>query len=216
MGKIRPAVTTAANSWTKVSAIPLGILGLAYLAVYSIEVIYSGSPLAVVATTGSMIIWIIFALDLVLRAFSATSVLGFLRNNWLEIATLALPFVRILRVFRSVMALRVMRGFVTDRLHATGFYLVMLLPLVWFSGAISVLEAESANPNASIPNIRDALWWSLTTIATVGYGDIYPTTIDGKLVAAALMVSGIALFSASAGMFASWINNSARKAVVQP
>lgn len=215
MGILRQTLKAAANSWGKVSPIPLGILGLAYLGVYSIEVIYSGSPAAVAATTGSMIIWVIFAADLVLRAFSASSVRGFLRSNWLEIATLVLPFVRILRVFRSVMALRVMRGFVTDRLHATGFYLVMLLPLVWFSGAISVLEAESANPNASITNIRDALWWSLTTIATVGYGDIYPTTFDGKLVAAALMVSGIALFSASAGMFASWINASARKQVSQ-
>lgn len=214
--KLVPKIQTAADYWERVSAVPLGVLGLVYLALYSLEVIYAGAPIASAAVIGSAIIWAIFAFDLVAHMFSATSVRGFFLTNWLEIATLVLPFIRILRVFRSVMALRVMRGLVTDRLHATGFYLIMLLPMVWFSGAVSVLEAENSSPDASITNIRDALWWSLTTIATVGYGDIYPTTFDGKLVAAALMISGIALFSASAGMFASWINGSAKKQLSLP
>ena len=216
MVKMGQKIRKIANTWCKVSPIPLGVLGLGYLGLYSIEVIYSGSAMAKIASDGSTALWVVFALDLLLRMFASTSVWGFFKNNWLEISTLILPFIRILRVFRSVMALRVVRGLVTDRLHATGFYLIMLLPLVWYSGAISVLEAESTNPNASITSIRDALWWSLTTIATVGYGDIYPTTFEGKLVAAALMVSGIALFSASAGMFASWINASAKKTVTAP
>jgi voltage-gated potassium channel len=81
----------------------------------------------------------------------------------------------------------------------------MLVPLTWFSGGIAVLDAESTNPDASITNLREALWWSLATITTVGYGDKYPTTLEGQLVAAVLMLTGISLFSAGAGIFASWI-----------
>ena len=81
----------------------------------------------------------------------------------------------------------------------------MLVPLTWYAGAIAVLDAESSNPDATIKNVGQALWWSLATITTVGYGDRYPTTFEGQSIAAVLMVTGIALFSAGAGIFASWI-----------
>jgi voltage-gated potassium channel len=140
-----------------------------------------------------------------MRLVTASSFGSFLKLNWLEILTLTLPLIRVLRVFRSIIALRGLKGFTRDRLHATGVYISFLLPFVWYSGAVAVLDAESRNPEASISNLKEALWWSLTTITTVGYGDKYPTTFEGQLVAAALMLTGIALFSAAAGMFASWI-----------
>ena len=73
------------------------------------------------------------------------------------------------------------------------------------TSAVAFTIAEDVGKGRRVGSFFDALWWSASTITTVGYGDKYPTTIEGQLVAAVLMITGIALFSAGAGMFASWI-----------
>ena len=195
-----------ASKWDSKSNIPMAFLGLIYLAAYSLQVIYSSDVTLVEGLElTSQIIWGVFVLDVIFRWISSESTSKFLKSSWLEIVALVVPFMRILRVFRVVLALRGIKGFVKNRASAAGSYILMLVPLTWFSGGIAVLDAESTNPDASITNLREALWWSLATITTVGYGDKYPTTLEGQLVAAVLMLTGIALFSAGAGIFASWI-----------
>lgn len=192
--------------WESKSNIPMAVLGVIYLAAYSIQVVNSSNTQLVgQLEVASQIIWGIFVLDVIFRLIGSESIPKFLKSSWLEILALAIPFMRILRVFRVILALRGIKGFVKNRASAMGTYILMLVPLTWFSGGIAVLDAESTNPEASITNLREALWWSLATITTVGYGDKYPTTLEGQLVAAVLMLTGIALFSAGAGIFASWI-----------
>jgi len=70
-----------------------------------------------------------------------------------------------------------------------GITLVMIL----FSTTL-IVEVERKAPNALIKNGGDAVWWALSTITTVGYGDIYPVTTEGRFIAAGLMMVGIALF----------------------
>lgn len=194
------------KTWESKSNIPMAVLGVIYLAAYSIQVVYStNKALVEQLEITSQIIWAIFVVDVLFRLFGSESIPKFLKASWLEILALAIPFMRILRVFRVILALRGIKGFVKNRASAMGTYILMLVPLTWFSGGIAVLDAESTNPDASITNLREALWWSLATITTVGYGDKYPTTLEGQLVAAVLMLTGIALFSAGAGIFASWI-----------
>jgi len=201
-----PQLSAAATSWERVSNVPMAVLGVIYLAVYSTQVIQRKDlELVLVLELVSFVIWSIFALDVVFRLLTSVSLGGFVKQNWLELIALTLPFLRILRVFRAVIALRGIKGFFRNRVNATGAYILILVPLTWFAGAIAVLDAESTNPDASITNIRQALWWSLSTITTVGYGDRFPSTFEGELVAGVLMITGIALFSAGAGMFASWI-----------
>lgn len=194
------------SRWTENSSLPLAFVGLVYLAVYSAQVIVPRtSHLQSTFEIVSASIWALFAVDLAIRGIGSKSFGSFLRNSWLEIFALAIPFIRVLRVFRVLLALRGLKGFLGSRAQATGMYILLLVPLTWYSGAIAVLDAESSNPEASITNVGQALWWSLATITTVGYGDRYPTTFEGQAVAAVLMVTGIALFSAGAGIFASWI-----------
>lgn len=195
-----------ASSWQEKSNIPMAIIGLVYLAAYSLQVVYSSnSALVENLEIVSQVIWVLFAVDVAIRLLGTDNIAKFLKGSWLELLALAIPFVRILRVFRVVLALRGIRGFVKNRASAAGSYIIMLVPLTWFAGGIAVLDAESTNPDSSITNLREALWWSLATITTVGYGDKYPTTFEGQLVAAVLMLTGIALFSAGAGIFASWV-----------
>jgi voltage-gated potassium channel len=195
-----------ASKWEEKSNIPMALLGLVYLGTYTAQVLNKENlTLVYQLEIVSVALWVVFAADVFIRLIFSKNVKAFVKSSWLEILALTLPFLRVLRVFRAVIGLRGIKGFVKNRVNATAAYVVMLVPLTWFTGGIAVLDAESNNPDAIISTLREALWWSLATITTVGYGDKYPTTIEGQLVAAVLMLTGIALFSAGAGMFASWI-----------
>jgi voltage-gated potassium channel len=74
-----------------------------------------------------------------------------------------------------------------------------------FVGALAVLDVEQSAPDAKIVTFGDALWWAMTTITTVGYGDMYPVTPIGRMVAAALMMSGIAVLGVVTASIASWL-----------
>ncbi|WP_262500265.1 ion channel [Phycicoccus endophyticus] len=71
--------------------------------------------------------------------------------------------------------------------------------------SLAILDAERGHPDATITRFGDALWWTATTATTVGYGDLYPVTTEGRLVAAALMLAGIALIGVITATFASWL-----------
>ena len=213
MSAIKTSIRNHLAQWSGKTNLPMAILGVIYLAIYSLQVVFSSQvQLVSVLENASNIIWGVFAIDVVIRLFAAESVSKFLKSSWLEILAMMIPFMRILRFFRIVVAVRGLRPFLKTRIAATGTYILFLLPLTWFTGAVAVLDAEKNSPDASIGSLPDALWWSLATITTVGYGEFYPSTFEGKLVAGVLMIMGIALFSAGAGMFASWIMGEKDKA----
>jgi len=76
---------------------------------------------------------------------------------------------------------------------------------VMFVASLAILQAERGRDGANIETFGDALWWSITTVTTVGYGDQYPVTVQGRLIAVALMLSGIALIGVITATFASWL-----------
>jgi voltage-gated potassium channel len=77
--------------------------------------------------------------------------------------------------------------------------------LLVFVGSLAVLDVEQNAPDAKILSFGDAAWWAITTITTVGYGDLFPVTPIGRLVAAALMMSGIAVLGVVTASIASWL-----------
>jgi voltage-gated potassium channel len=83
--------------------------------------------------------------------------------------------------------------------------------LVVFCAAVAVLNAERRNPDANITTFTDAAWWATTTISTVGYGDRYPTTGEGRLIAGLLMLGGIALLGVVTASLASWLLDRVRE-----
>ena len=186
--------------------LPMAILGFVYLGIYALQVSNSFDKVTSYnLEIASWIVWSLFAIDLILKIVGTESFGKFFKSYWLELIALTVPFLRVLRVLRVLVAIRGLKPFMSSRMSATGTYLVLLLPLTWFIGGVAVLDAENASQSAHIQNLPDALWWSLATITTVGYGDLYPITGEGKAVAGVLMILGIALFSACAGILASWI-----------
>src|SRR5262245_14173152 len=117
--------------------------------------------------------------------------------------------VRILRVFRVIKVGRVLAAALTTRRRESAIWAAILVAvLVIFTGAIAELEFERETGN--ITTAEDALWWAMTTITTVGYGDRYPTTTEGRLVAVGLMGVGVGLFGTLSGLAASWFTQPER------
>ena len=139
----------------------------------------------------------------------------FITWGWIDLLS-SLPMVnvarwgrlaRVLRIFRVLRVLRagrrlaaaIMRGRAENTALAAG--LVALLLVTFCS--IAVLNFEDV-PGANILTPEDALWWAATTITTVGYGDRYPVTTEGRVVAVVLMSAGVALFGTLSAYLAKW------------
>jgi voltage-gated potassium channel len=82
--------------------------------------------------------------------------------------------------------------------------------LLTIFSAIAMLTFETA-PDSNIKTPDDALWWAITTVTTVGYGDRYPVTDEGRVVAVFLMISGVGLFAIFTGFITSFFNESGQK-----
>ena len=74
--------------------------------------------------------------------------------------------------------------------------------LVVLGGGTALLLVEGDRPDSTVRSWGDALWWSLTTVTTTGYGDHVPVTTTGRLIGAAVMVSGVAVIGAVAAIVA--------------
>jgi voltage-gated potassium channel len=79
---------------------------------------------------------------------------------------------------------------------------------------LAVLDVEANAPGSNLTTIGDALWWAMTTITTVGYGDHYPVTVMGRCVAAGLMIGGVAVLGVVTASVASWMVQSVAEETV--
>jgi voltage-gated potassium channel len=119
---------------------------------------------------------------------------------------------RPLRALRLVAVLGVLNRQLRDDFRGrVAVYVGGTVGLVAFVASLAVLDAERSAPDAQITDFGEALWWTLTTISTVGYGDRYPTTLEGRVVAATLMVTGIALLGVVTASIASWFVENLRR-----
>jgi voltage-gated potassium channel len=122
------------------------------------------------------------------------------------LAVVVLPVLRPLRLLRVLMLLRVLNRSAANSLRGRiAIYVGSATAILLFCASLTVLDAERGDPHANIHSFADALWWSATTISTVGYGDHYPITAQGRLVAAGLMLGGIALLGVVTASIASWL-----------
>ena len=189
------------------------VLGFAYLGIYTAQVLLEPEP-AIYNTLEAIsdVIYWIFAVDVALRIlylgkeiFTVSGILGFLKDNWLALLALLLPAFRALRVLRVVLVLRGLQPFLHTRSSRVGTIVGVTFPLILFTAALSVLEAERYADGSNITSFADAIWWSIASVTTVGYGDKFPVTGDGRFIATFLMVIGIGLFSALTALLAAWV-----------
>jgi voltage-gated potassium channel len=116
---------------------------------------------------------------------------------------------RVFRVLRGLRATKILASLVIRR-RAEGTFLaasLVALLLVTFC-SIAVLHFET-EPESNIKTAEDAVWWAFATITTVGYGDRYPVTGEGRFIAGILMAAGVGLFGTFSGFLAAWFLGSA-------
>ncbi len=149
------------------------------------------------------LIWAAFAADFGVKLAVAPRRLNYVATHPFEAAMVVLPFLRPLRAARLLRFVRVatVLGLNVEILREIGnnkgarLIVGSVLACLVF-GAIGAFLAERGEEGANITSFGDALWWSVTTMTTVGYGDRFPTTPEGRGIAAVLMVFGIAALSA--------------------
>lgn len=117
----------------------------------------------------------------------------------------AARIIRIFRVLRAVRATKIIVHFILERRKESTFLAAALISiLLIIFGSISVLHFEKNIQSANIQTAEDAIWWSIVTMTTVGFGDKYPITMEGRAVAVILMGCGVGMFGMFSGFIASW------------
>ena len=152
------------------------------------------------------IIWILFAADYVVRLVLATSRAVWFRRHIFDLLVVLMPALMPVRLLRAVTAAPLLhRNRGTAIRSRVGIYGAgAAIVLIWMA-ALGVLDAERGSPGANIDTFGDAIWWAFVTITTVGYGDYYPVTAAGRLVAILLMAGGVAVLSVVTATVSSWI-----------
>ena len=167
-------------------------------------------------------ICIFFFFEFCIRFFKAENKLKFMAWGWIDLVS-SIPMIGILRVgriFRLIRLLRIIRAFrSTKKLvnhlfinRAQGAFVsvfsIAILLLIFCS--IAILQVET-DPNSNIKTAEDAIWWAYVTITTVGYGDKFPVTTEGRVIAAILMTAGVGLFGTFTAYVSSWFLSGDKK-----
>lgn len=198
-----------ATDWLLTTAAPL------FLAAYAWPIIDAdlAAPWPLVCRLVTVLAWAAFAVDYAVRLWLSDDRRAFVRSRLLDLAVITLPLLRPLRLLRLVTLLSVLNRHARTSLRGRVLvYVVGATSLVMFVAALAVLDAERKAPDANIQGFGDALWWSFATVTTVGYGDRFPLTATGRVVAAGLMLTGIALLGVITATFASWLVERVREA----
>ena len=185
----------------------LTLLALAFLVAFSIPAFLpdiSSSTQAQIEII-QWVCWFAFALDLVAGVISADSKKQYLYRHPLEIASVLLPFLRPLRLMRVIsFGSLAIQKIAIGRQFAITVKVAITAVFVAYISAVQITISERNVDGSNIKSFEDGLWWAVTTVTTVGYGDRFPTTTEGRLLAVLLMLVGISLVGVITASVASW------------
>jgi voltage-gated potassium channel len=196
------------DRWERRAEWPLTVAALLFLIAYAWPILDPELPSSVRRTLGlvAWAAWALFVVDYLVRLALATERGKFFVRNVFDLLVVALPLLRPLRLLRLVTLLHVLNRHAGGSLRGrVVVYVAGAASLILFVASLAILDAERGREGANIGTFGDALWWALTTVTTVGYGDRFPVTGTGRAVAAGLMLSGIALIGVVTATFASWL-----------
>jgi len=178
--------------------LPMLVLSGAFVVLLVLPWVWSGaSSHAALLDSIEWLIWGVFAAEFGIRVVLAPRRARYVGHHWFDAAIVVFPFLRPLRILRSIRGVALVVRFASTWkrvLLPRGTQQVLLIAsgaVVVAAVAVSAAEHSASSP---IEDVADALWWAVTTVTTVGYGDTYPVTAIGRGVGVALMLVGIGLF----------------------
>ena len=196
------------RKWEKIAEWPLTAAAIIFLLAYALPIAVPAIP-PVAVTVCSLVVWAawaVFATDYFVRLGLSPSKWAFVKSNLIDLAVVALPLLRPLRLVRLLALVSILHRTGSRELRGrVAVYTAGGAILLLVVGALAITDAERGAPGANITTLGEGTWWALTTMTTVGYGDLYPVTMTGRFVAAGLMVGGIALLGVVTATIASWL-----------
>jgi voltage-gated potassium channel len=152
------------------------------------------------------VIWGLFFVDYFVRLGLAADRWHWFWRHLLDFAIITLPLLRPLRLLRMLVLIEVLQKAVGDAFRGRiVVYTASGVLLLIYTSALAVFDKERYLPGTKIDSFGKAIWWSITTVTTVGYGDVYPVTDAGRVIAVLLMIGGISLVGVVTASLASWI-----------
>ena len=198
---------TRLRAWERATEWPLTGAAAVFLGAYAWEVLTNAQGGA--KNAAELVIdavWVLFGVDYFARLALAPSRGRWFLNHLPDLAILVLPVLRPLRLLRLVTLVSIMQRSAGTALRGRiTLYTAGSAALLIFTSALATLDAERNEPGSSIRTFGQALWWALTTITTIGYGDTFPVSTEGRFIAALLMIGGVALIGVVTATLASWI-----------
>lgn len=190
--------------------LPMLLLSIAFIAVivWPIADAHVGARTRTLLTAVDDGLWAAFALEYVTLVATAPNRGRYVVRHVPELLMVLLPMLRPLRMLRVLRLGSVAASGAQRSRHLlvsrAPLYAAGLASLAVVSAAVMELNAEQHAPGARITDMGRALWWGVATITTVGYGDVYPVSASGKVIAAALMLTGIGLIGVITASVAAW------------
>lgn len=198
---------TRLERWQSHTEWPLATVAVIFLAAYSVRVVVE--PQGSMESALQLIIWAtwaMFAVDYVARLYLATDRRQWFVRHLLDLAVVALPLLRPLRLLRLFVLVAVLQKAIGGAIRGRVIiYTACGVVLLVYVASLAILDVERYVPGSKITTFGDALWWSITTVTTVGYGDLSPVTGMGRVIAVTLMIGGISLVGVVTATLASWI-----------
>jgi hypothetical protein len=192
----------------------VGILSVLSIVNLVLIVAFQDESLETVLWVMNALFSLIFLIDFTYRIFTAPSAAAYFFRHfgWADLlASLPFPQLKILRVFRLIRVYRLLRDvgpraivrtLIRDRAGSALYVLLLMGIFVLQFGSLAVLAVEQDAEGANIVTASDALWYTLVTISTVGYGDQYPVTSVGRLFGVLIIVVGVGIFGTFTGYLA--------------
>ncbi len=175
-------------------------------------------PVAPSLELAELTLTVVFAAEFATRIAASRDRADYLRSHWIDLVAL-IPAGRGLRILRVLRLLRLVRAFagvyralghvgpLAEHRGLQTIVLSWLGVMVICCAAIYFVERDL---NPAIRSPFDALWWGISTMTTVGYGDVVPQTPEGRIAAATLMLLGIGLFSSVTAIITSFLTTNRR------
>jgi voltage-gated potassium channel len=157
----------------------------------------------------------VFFVDFCIRLYQADSKRAFMKWGWIDLITCIpnleifrwgrlVTILRVIRLLRGVRSVQKVLALIFQNKIRGGAASAAFTAFLFIAfSSISILICERSN-DANIKTAEDAVWWSVTTFTTVGYGDKYPVTTEGRVLGMILMVAGVGMFAGLSGLMASY------------
>lgn len=202
--------------WTRWTDWPMVALAVVFLAVLILPL---AEPLtrteSRVLDVANIVIWALFAANYLMLLYLSLDRRQYFRTHLLDLLVVVVPFFRPLRLLRLFVVVASTTRRAGGRIvQQVTVFVVCVAAVVLASSAVIVFDAEKSVPfqDRSIRTLGDAMWWAVSTLTTVGYGDVVPKTALGRMMAVLLMLTGIALVGTVTAAVASWFVNLVRNA----